>query len=462
MTAGSPAAYLLWAILACTFQIFMTLHLWAYDRFKCLKWSSGRQPGAFKRVMTYSYVATVPLLVVFSVAMTSSLTRQCIRIRRLDGNQIVPRPLEQWTPATMRWVLPLFFMLSIAWAFELVTHLEEFTFWLFLLHQGPSKRLWFSSWEFRLWYLGSMVAVIGMPLVTLIKRVDLSSVLPTMDISVRVVSRAATTVGFLYVIARFPSFIRRVKAEGAKPDVVVRLSTFYTLNVIRIAFRFFFNVPLLVLGIDGIEPPYPVLKQPFWADALLMIGGIGCFVSSALTLLLFFPRSLSRESGYTVRKISPPPFAHLNRPASSSLPRYHLRDPSPKFPAAFDEPVPPNLHPFHFSAGSHNSVACQDCQDLPPHRHQRELSDDELTAPDDLADSQDRLESQMPRHVGSDDMMRESHRNGKSAAVNAPLDSPFREEMPSTGLPPAIVHPYVMSFTSPIDLWDEDDLPRSI
>lgn len=123
-------------------------------------------------------------------------------------------------------------------------------------------------------------------------------------------------------------------------------------------------------------------------------------------------------------------------------------------------------------------MACQDCQDLPPHRHQRELSDDELTAPDDLADSQDRLESQMPRHVGSDDMMRESHRNGKSAAVNAPLDSPFREEMPSTGLPPAIVHPYVrillilrdetltvrqvMSFTSPIDLWDEDDLPRSI
>lgn len=34
------------------FQAFMTLHLWSYDRFQCLKWSSGRQPGAFKRVMT--------------------------------------------------------------------------------------------------------------------------------------------------------------------------------------------------------------------------------------------------------------------------------------------------------------------------------------------------------------------------------------------------------------------------
>lgn len=28
------------------------IHLWMYDKFQCLKWGSGRQPGAFKRVMT--------------------------------------------------------------------------------------------------------------------------------------------------------------------------------------------------------------------------------------------------------------------------------------------------------------------------------------------------------------------------------------------------------------------------
>ena len=37
------------------FLFFLTQHLWNYDRFNCLKWNSGRQPGAFKRVMTVSF-----------------------------------------------------------------------------------------------------------------------------------------------------------------------------------------------------------------------------------------------------------------------------------------------------------------------------------------------------------------------------------------------------------------------
>ena len=68
MSDGSPAAYLLWAILSCLvcqsqklyslllnsykFLVFLVLHLWAFDRFDCVRWKSGRQPGAFKRVMT--------------------------------------------------------------------------------------------------------------------------------------------------------------------------------------------------------------------------------------------------------------------------------------------------------------------------------------------------------------------------------------------------------------------------
>jgi len=70
MSNGSPTAYLVWAILSCFFFGFLTFHLWRYDGFLCLRWNAGRQPGAFKRVMTYTYVAAVPLLVVFSVATT--------------------------------------------------------------------------------------------------------------------------------------------------------------------------------------------------------------------------------------------------------------------------------------------------------------------------------------------------------------------------------------------------------
>ena len=40
-----------------------------------------------------------------------------------------------------------------------------------------------------------------------------------------------TTLCFLYVLWSFPRFIRHVKSEGADPSVVVRLATFYQLNV---------------------------------------------------------------------------------------------------------------------------------------------------------------------------------------------------------------------------------------
>ena len=40
-----------------------------------------------------------------------------------------------------------------------------------------------------------------------------------------------TTICFLYVLFRFPRFILYVKDGGAEPDVVVRLATFYSLNV---------------------------------------------------------------------------------------------------------------------------------------------------------------------------------------------------------------------------------------
>ncbi|KJA28099.1 hypothetical protein HYPSUDRAFT_97301, partial [Hypholoma sublateritium FD-334 SS-4] len=289
MSDGSPTAFLLWAILACIFLAFLLLHLWAYDRFNCLKWDSGRQPGAFKRVMTYSYIGTLPLLVVFGVAMTVFKFKAGY-VMLADGS-IAPRPLELWATGDRHWLLPLYFVLSTGWSLELVTHLEELAFWLFLLHQGPGKREWFESWEFRIWYLGSMVSVLGMPLVTLVTRREIERVLPWIFLA-GASAGTTTTVCFLYVLARFPGFILYVKDGGAEPDVVVRLATFYQLNRIRVIFRFMFTVPLLMIGIDALSGPYPII------DFLLMMGGIGCFISSAITLLIFFPRSITQEAGY--------------------------------------------------------------------------------------------------------------------------------------------------------------------
>ncbi|KAJ7799965.1 hypothetical protein B0H14DRAFT_1698626 [Mycena olivaceomarginata] len=304
MSNGSPSAYLLWALLSVSFFTFMLIHLWSYDKFKCLRWDSGRQPGAFKRVMTYSYFATVPLLMVFAVAMTALKYQEGtlntpVSLHVYSGwiagsfvlpdGTIMPRPFAVWQKDHLEWIIPLYFILSIAWSLELVTHLEELTFWLFLLHQGPRKREWFHCWEFRTWYLGSLAAVLGMPLTTLMKRHNLE----TCEAWIFLGGSSAgtfTTICFLYVLANFPGFIRSVKAEGAEPDVVIRLTTFYHHNCIRVVFRFFFTVPLLVLAVDGlVDKSFIVVNSSFWSDILLMMGGIGCFISSAITMLVFFP-----------------------------------------------------------------------------------------------------------------------------------------------------------------------------
>jgi len=225
---GSPTAFLLWAILACMFQIFLCHHLWGYDKFQCIRWNSGRQPGAFKRVMTYSYLVTVPLIMVYGVATAFLKFREGF-IQLPDGI-IIPRPSALWSPEHARWVLPLYFVFSLAWALEIVTHLEELTFWLFLLHQGQRQRQWFRSWEFRTWYIGSMVAVLGMPLTTTVTRSDPDMCLAKL-LLVGSSASALTTISFLYILGNFPGFIRQVKAGGAEPDVVIRLATFYQLNV---------------------------------------------------------------------------------------------------------------------------------------------------------------------------------------------------------------------------------------
>ncbi|TFK65558.1 hypothetical protein BDN72DRAFT_845367 [Pluteus cervinus] len=302
MSVGSPTAYLLWAILACIFLVYLIQHLWIYDRFQCLKWTAGRQPGAFKRVMTYSYLGTVPLLFAFSIAMTVIKFREGYVV--LPGGNILPRPIALYQPINMHWVLPLYFILSVAWSLELVTHLEELTFWLYLLNQGPGKRPWFHSWEFRTWYMGSTVAVLGMPLTTLITRRNLETCMAWIFLA-GTAAGTSTTICFLYVLARFPSFIRQVKAGGAEPDVVVRLATFYQLNKIRVVFRFLFTVPLMILAVDALHGSHPIILHPFSSDFLLMVGGIGCFISSAITLLIFFPRSITNESGYKAKNHSP-------------------------------------------------------------------------------------------------------------------------------------------------------------
>ncbi|KIM40373.1 hypothetical protein M413DRAFT_178223 [Hebeloma cylindrosporum] len=501
MSNGSPTAYLLWAILSCIFLAFLFLHLWAYDRFNCLKWDSGRQPGAFKRVMTYSYLATVPLLVVFSISTTALKFKEGY-ILTPDGS-IIPRPINLWSTEDKHWLLPMYFILSIAWSLELVTHLEELAFWLFLLHQGPGKRNWFHSWEFRTWYTGSIIAVLGMPLTTLVSRREIERVQAWIFL-VGSSAGTSTTVAFLYILFRFPGFIHYVKEGGAEPDVVVRLATFYHLNRIRVMFRFLFTIPLLILAIDALYPPFPIISNPFALDFLLMMGGIGCFISSAITLLIFFPRSITRESGYKAKIISPQMSGKVPIPTSPPLPDYYGPD-IPGSPSsalrmgAFRYAAEPagasQIHPIYATESQAGHYRHSTESTSPGYESDAESFDmASPTVPSHLMDYQPPQDKPHPqyRHDSSqtaasrptsggrsddtvwerqDDSLphppRRRHSDGPyvynrhlSVVAAIPGSVPVSEEghrstdhERETGS--SNLHPYLMNFTSPIDLLDD-------
>ncbi|KAF8633315.1 hypothetical protein AX17_004488 [Amanita inopinata Kibby_2008] len=491
MSNGSPTAYLLWAILSVIFLIFLFIHLYSYDKFQCLKWNAGRQPGAFKRLMTYSYLGTVPLLVVFSVAMTAIKYKEGYVV--LVDDIIIPRPFFLWDEGNRDWLLPLYFCLSIAWALEIVTHLEELTFWLFLINQGPNQRQWFNSWEFRTWYLGSMLAVIGLPLTTLLAREHIESCQAWIFL-VGSSASTSTTLCFFYVLARFPSFIKHVKEEGAEPNVVVRLATFYQLNRIRVLFRFLFTIPLFIAAVDGIEPPYPIVANPFALDLLLMLGGIGCFVSSAITLFIFFPRSIAQEAGYRVQEYSPrnsakspslsapPPhsrqhhqpvsspksdfdtsrydhtgrgFCSHNLRSLSNIPAPVLGSRSRCFSCSLDS-VNSYMSPGYESDAESIGIPSQSkvshevtkTHSMPPRAATKSVSDPQT---DDTV--WDRPMTVMRRHSEGVNLY---ERYGKVTNVTPLMRTVSFAEHVRQSPPPTPLHPYVMNFTSPIDLVDDE------
>lgn len=475
MSSVSPTAFLLWSILAIIFLGFLTQHLWNYDRFNCLKWSSGRQPGAFKRVMTYSYLGSVPLLVVFSTSMTAIKVREGWLVLATDI--AMPMPVQLYSESSTALLLPLYFVFAISWALELVTHLEELTFWLFMLNQGPGKSQWFSSYEYKVWFFGSFVSVLGLPLTALIAKNDLV----LCDAWIVVVGSSAslaTTLAFVYVLIKFPGFLHHIKSGGAEAAIVVQLHTFYRLNIARFTFRLLFCVPLLILGIDAVAPGGQTINHhPFWTDFLFMLGGIGCFFSSAITLLIFFPRSITSEIGYQVKPQSPilisrPHSSYtFTQPASPKSPvnfvQYHQRYREEYPPIEIDESFPCTrtrtrreriVRSLDFEVGLRDDTLST-FSDAPSYRQypeeeewedrgrrrrrEREYPKGDVEA---IAGSPGTTDGDTHQHPMA---VLEARPRGREAANHPPRPT-------SSNL-----HPYVATFTSPIDLVDLAMIPHA-
>ncbi|KAJ2928632.1 hypothetical protein H1R20_g8430, partial [Candolleomyces eurysporus] len=289
MTHTSPCSYLVWSTMTSLVGAFLIFHLWSFDRFKCVRWNNGPNNGAFKRIMTYSYLISVPLIFTYTMGMTIIKYREGFIAHPLYG--IIPKPHQLWDRPAHDSIFPLMLVFSIAWGLEMVTHLEELCFWLFLVNSGSSQQDWFRSLYFRTWIVGSVVAVIYMPLVTIFTRDDpLRSEAYTFLAGS--IGSLSLTLWFTPILWTFPGFLDSLRREGVDTTTIVRLTKFSELNTIRVVFRYLFTVPLLILGIDGVRPHHHI-NEKMWATVVL--AGFGCAVSSAITLVIFFPRSIEGE-----------------------------------------------------------------------------------------------------------------------------------------------------------------------
>ncbi|KAF8963629.1 hypothetical protein BDZ97DRAFT_1904814 [Flammula alnicola] len=218
---------------------------------------------------------------------------------------IIPKPHQLWNPTDKSTIFPLMLLFSVGWSLEMVTHLEELCFWLFLVNAGSAQQNWFQSPYFKTWIVGSAIAVVYMPVVTIVTRSDpLKS--EAFTYLAGSLGSLSLTLWFTPILWTFPSFLNNLRVEGVDLETIVRLTKFSELNVCFCTWRndqgcvpFFFTVPLLILGVDGVRPHVHVNESMFWTDFLIMVAGFGCAISSGITLVIFFPRSIEGEIAAT-------------------------------------------------------------------------------------------------------------------------------------------------------------------
>jgi hypothetical protein len=285
----------------------------------------------------------------------------------------VPTPYELWSPSFRAAIFPLNLVFALGWSLEMVTHLEELCFWLFLVNAGHAQQDWFHSAYFKTWCGGSVLALVYMPVVVCLTRSDPLK-MEAYTFLAGALGSLSLTLWFTPILWTFPSFLKNLKAEGVDTQTLVRLTTFHELNTIRVVFRFLFTVPFVVLGVDGVRPHVHINASFFWTDLLTMVAAVGCCLSSGITLIIFFPRNAETElsakeaaklsrrgqtatfqsSAYGPRIASPAPHEHVQLRSMSydgdtksalgsayDAPQYaQFAVPDPELPAPAHTPVP--------------------------------------------------------------------------------------------------------------------------
>lgn len=293
MTHFSPAIFGMWSVCSVLFTTFCIYHLWHYDRFHCLRMNQGPYPGAFKRVMTYTFLLTPPLMTVYSVG--SAVIKYNEGFIPDPQYGVIPKPYTEWTKAHQDAAIPLLVLFAVCFSLDVVTHLEELCFWMFLMNATTASQNWFRSIYFLVWFCGSVIAIIVVPTVSMVFRDDpLKSEAYTFLVGGS--ASFALALFFIPVLYSFPAFLHKLVQQGIDRSTVIRLQKFHQLNRLRFIFKLLFLVPVLLIGTDGVIPYGHLINESmFWTDILGMSVAFGCTISATITLLIFFPRNDENE-----------------------------------------------------------------------------------------------------------------------------------------------------------------------
>ncbi|TFK64010.1 hypothetical protein BDN72DRAFT_802708 [Pluteus cervinus] len=143
---------------------------------------------------------------------------------------IIPKPYQLWDETSKNAILPLLLIEMCVLGLRMSSQYHigvELCFWYFLVDAGANQQSWFRSSAFKIWVVGSCIAVIYMPLVTTFSRADPfhSEAFTFLAGSL---GSLCLTLWFIPILWTFPRFLKNL--DGVDMAMIIRLTKFIELN----------------------------------------------------------------------------------------------------------------------------------------------------------------------------------------------------------------------------------------
>ncbi|WVO17747.1 hypothetical protein L204_105445 [Cryptococcus depauperatus] len=322
-TEMTPTVMAFSALISLTGTLFMLWHTWHYDHWRCLLYS---KDNWFRTVMCYILFGSLICLQVYTwIEVHVLYDEYWIYLPPLK--QTIVTPWQLYTPTHYRiWKLSLYFI-TAGWGFLQGVHLEEFLYWGYLIKSintpGGPKSSWLRSGFFKIWivlFVASFALLIG---AVHIENHNLDMIRAYLFLvgSCMSLLLAFASIGLCLIL---PSFLRSIKRHGVDYEVLERLHFFAEMNEIRTVCRLVYSISFLTLSADAFTEEKRINKSQFWADLLYLVGHLGLFLATCLSIVILLPRNMTSESLPTAPQALQPMVAYKPPATEGYAPRRFL------------------------------------------------------------------------------------------------------------------------------------------